>query len=88
MSVPGVGNWRRGVELAAAWGAPSAVAAFDADARTNPDVARHLRDLLAALAAEGITPKLWRWPASAGRGLDDVFLARRAAPTAPEAAAP
>lgn len=77
VSIPGVGNWRRGVELARVWGADAVAVAFDADASTNPDVARHLRDFLSALAAEGFTPKLLQWPASAGRGLDDVLLARR-----------
>jgi DNA primase len=77
VSIPGVGNWRRGVELARAWGSPVVVVAFDADARTNPDVARHQRDLLRALAAEGFDARLWQWPPEAGRGLDDVLLARR-----------
>lgn len=84
VSVPGVGNWRRGVELAASWGAPRATVAFDADARTNPDVARHTRDLLRALDAAGVAPSLLSWPASEGNGLDDVLLARRRARHTPE----
>jgi hypothetical protein len=77
-SVPGVGNWRRGVELARVWGAASVTVAFDADARTNPDVARHLRDFVSALAAEGLTPRLWTWqPPATDPGLDAFLLARR-----------
>ena len=75
VSVPGVGNWRRGVELARAWGARIVVVAFDADARTNADVARHLRDLLKALRAEGFDARVWTWP-SRWKGLDDYLHAR------------
>ena len=77
MSVPGVGRWRAGVEAAHAWGAPVVAVAFDADAATNPDVARHLRALLATLGAEGFDARLWRWDPAEGKGLDDVLLARR-----------
>jgi len=77
VSIPGVGNWRRGVELARAWGAPIVAVAFDADASTNPDVARHQRALLAALRAEGFDARLWQWPPADGKGLDDVLLSRR-----------
>jgi len=83
VSLPGVANWRRGVELARAWGARVVVVAFDADARTNPDVARHQRDLLRALAADGFDARLWQWPPEAGKGLDDFLLARRDARPAP-----
>jgi len=75
VSVPGVGAWRLGVRLACEWGARSAIVAFDADALTKLEVARCQRDLLVALSAEGITPRLWRWPIERGRGLDDVLLA-------------
>ncbi len=77
VSVPGVGRWRAGVEAAQAWGARVVAVAFDADAATNPDVARHLRALLAALGAEGFDARLWRWDPAEGKGLDDVLLARR-----------
>lgn len=79
VSLPGVGNWRRGVELARAWGARSVAVAFDADARSNPDVARHQANLLRALEAEGFDARLWQWPPAEGKGLDDVLLARRRA---------
>lgn len=81
VSVPGVANWPRGVELARAWGASVVVVAFDADARTNPHVARHERDFLRALAADGFDARVWRWPEDAGNGLDDFLLRRREART-------
>jgi len=100
VSVPGVGRWRAGVDLARAWfgfgfeaeqsrtqrarawGGVVAVA-FDADASTNPDVARHQRALLAALGAEGFDARLWQWPPAEGKGLDDFLLARRNARLTP-----
>lgn len=84
VSVPGVGRWPLAVELARSWGACVVCVAFDADAATTPDVARHQRALLTALRAAGVDARLWQWPLSAGKGLDDFFLAHRALTTTTE----
>jgi hypothetical protein len=77
VSVPGVGRWRAGVEVAHAWGARVVAVAFDADAASNPEVARHRADLLRALTASGFDARLWQWPLEAGKGLDEFLIARR-----------
>lgn len=77
VSVPGVGNWRRGVDLAREWGASRVAVAFDADARESEAVARAQHELTRALRREGFSCELWQWPAEQGKGLDDVLRARR-----------
>lgn len=78
VSVPGVSNWPKGLEMARAWGSRVVVVAFDADVRTSPDVARAQRELLLALRAEGFDARLLTWP-EPHKGLDDFLLARRLA---------
>lgn len=77
VSIPGVTNWPRGVELARAWGARSVAVALDADAHRKEDVARAQGALLAALRAEGLDARLWQWPEEQGKGLDDFLLRAR-----------
>lgn len=77
IGLPGVDVWPLAVDLARQWGARSVVVAFDADAATNPAVARAQRALLAALRDDGFDARLWQWPLSAGKGLDDLLLSAR-----------
>ena len=82
VSIPGVGKWQLGAELARQWGARSVAVALDADAHRKEDVARAQGALLAALRAEGLDARLWQWPEEQGKGLDDLLLrARRATET-------
>jgi hypothetical protein len=60
-----------------ALGARQALLALDADARTNPTVARAQAEGLAKLNAAGFEGGLIRWERSLGKGLDDALLARR-----------
>lgn len=79
-SIPGVGAWRAGVDLALAWGARSVAVALDMDAHTNHHVAQALRCLVRALRAEGFDVAEWRWDARF-KGLDDMLAARAAGAT-------
>jgi putative DNA primase/helicase len=53
--------------------------AFDADADKNAAVARPLRECVKELQALGYAVELERWPADAGKGIDDALAAGRAA---------
>lgn len=80
VSVPGVGSWRKGLDLARAWGDGLArvLVAFDSDKATNRDVARAQRALVDALRAERRwRVAVWEWPAAKGKGLDDYLLTKR-----------
>lgn len=76
VSVPGVGSWRRCVEVASALGGHGAgvVVAFDGDARTNRQVAASERELVAALHHRGHTVHRALWPEGL-KGLDDALIA-------------
>lgn len=73
VSLPGVGAWRLALDVVAAWGVRDVAVAFDADARTNPTVARALLHLVNALRADGARVAVWRWQGPA-KGLDDFLL--------------
>lgn len=75
-SVPGVGAWRAGLDLAKQWRPPLIVIAYDTDASKNPVVARHRRDLREALERDGFRAAVWTW-SDAWKGLDDFLVARR-----------
>ncbi|QDV37434.1 DUF3987 domain-containing protein [Tautonia plasticadhaerens] len=75
ISVPGVTAWAAGIPLLRELGAETVRLAFDADARTKPGVARQLLDCATALASEEFLVELERWPAEAGKGIDDVLAA-------------
>jgi hypothetical protein len=78
VSIPGVGAWRAGVELARAWGAHHVRIALDHDEkpRARLVVARAALSILGALRADGFNVSLWQWEGS--KGLDDMALAARA----------
>lgn len=76
VSLPGVGAWRMALDVVDAWGAPEVAVAFDADARSNHNVARALVCLVDALRASGARVSTWRWDGPA-KGLDDYLCAKR-----------
>lgn len=76
VSLPGVGAWRMALDVVSAWGAPDVAVAFDADARTNPTVARALVCLVDALRGLGARVEVWRWDGPS-KGLDDYLCAVR-----------
>lgn len=76
VSVPGVGSWAAGVELAKSWGARLVAVAFDMDATKSVHVAGARRRLCERLRDEGLDVRLWRWDPR-HKGIDDILLARR-----------
>jgi hypothetical protein len=79
IAFPGVGSWRRILPVLQKLQAKTVRTAFDADALTNPKVARPLLDCVKELPTHGYAVELERWPADAGKGIDDVYAAGRAA---------
>lgn len=76
VSIPGVGAWAAGVDLALAWGARRNAVAFDMDAATNPHVAKARRLIIDELRREGLPTQLWKWDPP-WKGIDDFLAARR-----------
>lgn len=73
---PSATAWKRTVELLACLPQVTEVrVALDADFRTNPVVARGVRDLLAAVADTGRTARLEVWDPALAKGIDDAVVA-------------
>ena len=88
ISVPGVSAWR-GVIPALAELAPRVVQlAFDADATTNPLVARATEATAEALALEGYDVLLEGWDGLLAKGVDDALAARLSIQLSPVQARP
>jgi len=75
---PGVDSWRRVLPILKDLRAKTVRVAFDADAPTNRNVARCLRDCIKGLQSDGYTVQLERWSIEAGKGIDDVLAAGKA----------
>lgn len=73
IGLPGVGSWKRAAEIFNKLGAKTIRMAFDADARTNPDVCRALEDATAALQMAGFKVELEVWSNADGKGIDDLL---------------
>jgi hypothetical protein len=76
LAVPGVGSWGHALPALRELRARRVRVAFDADHRTNPDVARALLALVRALQAAGYAPVVETWDPAEGKGFDDVLAAR------------
>ncbi|MGB9805133.1 DUF3854 domain-containing protein [Desulfofundulus sp.] len=74
VGVPGVSAWKDVDGVLEALSCRDPVVAFDADSRTNPSVAKALGDFVESLKRNGYRPLVASWPASYGKGIDDVFL--------------
>lgn len=75
ISAPGVGGWRACLSILKSLGVQIVRLAFDADAATNANVARALRDCVEHLVALGYAVELERWQAADGKGIDDLLAA-------------
>ena len=75
ISVPGVANWRPGLDVLRALGAKTGRLSFDADAPPNRHVAKALLACGEALLAEGFLLELERWDGSIAKGIDDLLVA-------------
>lgn len=72
IGVPGVSNWRQALDMLP--GGESVVIAYDADARTNPGVARQQSALAKALFWAGHAVAIASWDPRC-KGIDDAVLA-------------
>lgn len=75
ISIPGATNWRPAIEVIRALGAKTVRLALDADALTNPVVAKALFSCSERLIAERFVIELERWEPTIGKGIDDVLAA-------------
>jgi hypothetical protein len=79
LSAPGATIWRPILPILEAAGCRTVRLAFDADAWTNPDVAKALAACYAKLIADGYEVELERWPATFEekdtKGIDDALVA-------------
>jgi putative DNA primase/helicase len=76
VAIPSAGGWKRALDLLA--GVPQVTevrVALDADFRTNPVVARGVRDLLTAVTDTGRTARLEVWDPAKAKGIDDALAA-------------
>lgn len=74
ISIPGVGSWGAALPALRELGAKTVRLAFDADAATNPHVARALGQLADAIGREGWGIEFERWP-EMYKGIDDSLAA-------------
>jgi hypothetical protein len=73
VGAPGVGNWKPCLVALKAMGATFVHLAFDADARTKPDVAEQLRACAGAMLREGFDVRVETWDLADGKGIDDLL---------------
>jgi putative DNA primase/helicase len=76
VAIPSAGGWKRALDLLA--GVPQVTevrVALDADFRTNPVVARGVRDLLSAVVNTGRVARLEVWDPAKAKGIDDALAA-------------
>lgn len=77
-AILGVGDWAKLFDLgiiddAIAKGAQLFAVAYDADSRTNMQVAKHKANLIAALQSKGLNVADTWWDAKDGKGIDDLL---------------
>lgn len=74
VAVPGTPTWRAALPVLSALAPARVRLAFDADAWTNPHVARDLVAAAAGIEAAGFNLEIERWHGA--KGIDDLFAAR------------
>jgi hypothetical protein len=75
ISVPGVSAWRGALPVLRTLAPATVVLAFDADAASNPHVARAAQATAEALAAEGREVTVESWDPTLAKGIDDALAA-------------
>jgi hypothetical protein len=75
ISVPGVSAWRGALPLLRILKPSTVILAFDADAPSNPHVARAGQATADALAAEGWEVAVESWDPTRAKGIDDALAA-------------
>lgn len=74
IAIPGVGEWRDGVDASLAFGAEVVAVAMDMDGARNKHVADATRQMIDGLRRAGARTELWQWDAR-WKGVDDYALA-------------
>jgi hypothetical protein len=74
VSVPGVGSWRAGLEVAKALGAKTILVSYDADAIDKEGVAQAVVSTFDTAVADGLIVAVETWAPSFGKGIDDVLV--------------
>jgi len=77
LNVRGVGNWKEVLPIldllkSKGYDTQRVFIAFDADSRKNPAVANHCVNFAEALMGQGREAQFLAWPATCGKGIDDV----------------
>jgi hypothetical protein len=75
ISIPGVAMWRKALPILQHLQASQVLLAFDADWRTNPQVAHALGQAALALGTSGYEVQVENWDPALGKGIDDLFAA-------------
>ncbi|WP_417737274.1 phage/plasmid primase, P4 family [Rosistilla oblonga] len=75
VAVAGVALWERFLPIVEELQPEEVRVSFDADAKTNPAVAKNLRKLVAALQAADANVAIETWDATVGKGIDDLLAA-------------
>src|SRR5207248_1848503 len=75
ISVPGVSAWRGALPVLRTLAPATVLLAFDADAASNPHVARAAQATAEALAAEGWEVAVESWDPALAKGIDDALAA-------------
>ncbi len=74
ISIPGVSSHAKAMAVLTALGAKHVSIAFDADCRTNRDVAKALRKFYRSLIKAGFEVSIEHWDIEDGKGLDDLLV--------------
>jgi len=75
LSIPGVSSWRQALPVLKQCQAKIVSLAFDADAKTNHNVARALDLTFQALTQQGYEVQIETWDITQGKGIDDLLAA-------------
>jgi hypothetical protein len=75
LSIPGVTMWRKALPVLQHLQAPQVLLAFDADWRSNPQVARALGQVAFALVTASYAVQVEDWAPALGKGIDDLLAA-------------
>ncbi len=74
VSIPGVSSHAKVILVLKELGAKQVLLAFDADCRTNPNVAKALRKLYHLLVDAGFDVGIEYWDIANGKGIDDLLV--------------
>lgn len=73
ISIPGVSSYAKSLPVLRQLAAKQVLIAFDADCRTNPNVAKSLGKLYQALTEAGYAVEIEHWDIKDGKGIDDLL---------------